>query len=208
MTLEGDERPRRRRGAALEAALLDAVWDELVARGYSDLTFEGVAARAGTSRSVLYRRWATKRDLALAAVAHQGDRRPPLHPDTGTLRGDLLVMLRDLNERRAPAMAFLAAEMGAVYREAGITPEGVREYWLGGRGAVVDEVVAHAVARGEVDPARVTPRVLRLPSDLLRHDILMTMSAASDEAIVRIVDEIVLPLLTAPVRAPGPPPAG
>jgi len=47
----------RRRGAELEAALLDAAWDELQAVGYAGLTMEAVADRAGTSRAVLYRRW-------------------------------------------------------------------------------------------------------------------------------------------------------
>jgi hypothetical protein len=47
----------RRRGDALEHALLDAAWDELQAVGYAGLTIEAVADRAGTSRAVLYRRW-------------------------------------------------------------------------------------------------------------------------------------------------------
>ena len=45
----------RRRGTALEAALLEAAWDELSEVGYAALTMEGVAARARTSRAVLYR---------------------------------------------------------------------------------------------------------------------------------------------------------
>jgi len=51
------EKAERRRGAALEAAILDAAWAELVAAGYAGLTMEAVAARAQTSRPVISRRW-------------------------------------------------------------------------------------------------------------------------------------------------------
>jgi len=57
----------RRRGAKLEAALLQAAWDELTAVGYAALTMEGVAARARTGRAVLYRRWPSRSELVLAA---------------------------------------------------------------------------------------------------------------------------------------------
>jgi len=60
--------PRRRRyGAALEEALLDAAWDELGEIGYAGFTVDAVARRAGTSRPVLYRRWPSRARLVLAA---------------------------------------------------------------------------------------------------------------------------------------------
>jgi hypothetical protein len=42
-----------------------------------------------------------------------------------------------------------------------------------------------------------SPRVVNLPFDLLRHDMLMTMRAVPDEKVREIVDEVWLPLLTA-----------
>ena len=84
----------RRRGSALEAALLDAAWEELQTVGYAKLTMEGVAQRAGTSRPVLARRWRSQPELVIAAL---GRHRPMLSgevPDTGSLRGDVLALLR------------------------------------------------------------------------------------------------------------------
>jgi AcrR family transcriptional regulator len=43
----------RRRGKALEDAVLDAAWSELADGGYASFTMEAVAARAHTSRPVL-----------------------------------------------------------------------------------------------------------------------------------------------------------
>ncbi|MEU4746994.1 helix-turn-helix domain-containing protein, partial [Actinosynnema sp. NPDC023658] len=67
----------RRRGAQLEQAILDAAWDELCEVGYARLTIEGVAIRAGTSKSVIYRRWGSRAELALAAWF----RRVPAEPE-------------------------------------------------------------------------------------------------------------------------------
>src|SRR5580704_17603611 len=58
----------RRRGEALETALLDAAWEELQAVGYAGLTTEAVADRAGTSRAVIYRRWPKRAELVIAAL--------------------------------------------------------------------------------------------------------------------------------------------
>jgi len=64
--------PMRRRGDHLEHALLAATWEELLAVGYANLTMDGVAARAHTSKPVLYRRWPTRPELVLAARGKEG----------------------------------------------------------------------------------------------------------------------------------------
>src|ERR1700677_3554696 len=87
----------RRRGEALESALLDAACAELQAAGYQSMTMEAVADRAGTSRAVLYRRWPKKAELVVAALRRH---RPMLSgevPDTGNLRGDVLALLTRLH---------------------------------------------------------------------------------------------------------------
>src|SRR3546814_11202702 len=71
----------RRRGAALEAALLDAAWAELLGGGYSAFTIEGVAVRARTSRPVIARRWSSRGDLALAEFKPYLQRSPLPIPD-------------------------------------------------------------------------------------------------------------------------------
>lgn len=187
--------PRRRRGARLEQALLDAAWAELSERGYAELTFDGVASRAGTSRSVVYRRWPTRRELVLAALRHrtEGDALPA--PDTGTLRGDLLRILQGMT-RRVDVMVLLGVQMGEFYRETGIAPYALREHWLGGGGAAVAEAVRRAADRGDVDAARVTPRTVRLAADLLRLEVTTTLRPPSDKVLAAIVDEVVIPLLT------------
>src|ERR1700727_2702013 len=84
----------RRRGAALETALLDAAWSELQSVGYANLTMERVADRAQTSRAVIYRRWSSRHELVIAAMLHQQPTGTRRIPDTGSLREDVLTIMR------------------------------------------------------------------------------------------------------------------
>jgi len=61
-------RPGRPRSAAADQAILRAAREELADSGFSGLTMEGVAARAGVAKTTLYRRWATKNDLVVDCV--------------------------------------------------------------------------------------------------------------------------------------------
>ena len=67
--------------------------------------------------------------------------------------------------------------------------------------ADVDELIARAVARGEIRPGQIDGRLAQLPVDLLRHDVLFAMGPLADEAIEEIVDAVFLPLVR--LRAQG-----
>src|ERR1700761_3034069 len=179
MSLKGDA-PQRRRGEALETALLDAAWAELAERGYDDLTIDAVATRAGTSRAVLYRRWPGKHDLVLAALVHQAKVEPVVVPDTGSLRGDVLALMREANNVRPRLVVELLTRLGGFYTDAGTNLAELSAYVQGGRDAIMDELVARAGARGELQPGQVTGRVARLPVDLFRHELLMTLKPVAD----------------------------
>jgi AcrR family transcriptional regulator len=185
----------RRRGEKLEAALLDAAWQELVASGYTALTFEAVARRAGTSRTVLYRRWATKADLVLAAVRRLVRVGGSEVPDTGSLRGDLIAVMRRSNERGLASNAMIFAYLGGYFRETGTSPKDLRELLIGSRSVTLDVVFGRAIDRGEVDPSTLTPRRRSLAVDLFRHETLMTLAPIPDQVIEEILDDIVLPLV-------------
>lgn len=188
---------RRRRGTELEDALLDATWRELRESGYAALTIDAVAQRAGTSRPVIYRRWADKVELVRAAVEHALRREARVAPDTGTLRGDLLELMRFANVGRVPAAAALVYHLGSYFQETSTSPAALRLAVLGDRPSELDKIVDRAVARGEIDAARLTPRLRTLAFDLFRHEALMTLTTVPDEVIVEIVDEIYLPLVAA-----------
>lgn len=196
MSLKGDgDIPQRRRGAALENALLDAAWDELEERGYDDLTIESVAQRASTSRAVIYRRWATKADLVRAAVMHAGQKEHVSIPDTGSLRDDMVELLRRANRTRARMGIMLTLRLTGYYAETDTGPSDLRNAFLSGRSSAVDVLLARAVERGEADPAKLTPRVVSVPFDLYRQELMLTLKPVPDDVTEAIVDEVFMPLV-------------
>ncbi|MBA0048539.1 TetR/AcrR family transcriptional regulator [Mycobacteroides sp. LB1] len=195
MSLNHDEAPQRRRGLALENALLAAAWEELNERGYDDFTVDGVAARACTSRAVLYRRWPGKPELVHAALIAVINKDPVTVPDTGSLRGDVINLLQQANSQRGHLAVTAITRLGGFYRDTGTNIADLRDALEGGRGATMDELIARAVARGEIRPGQIDGRVAQLPTDLLRHDVLFTLAPLADEAIEEIVDAVFLPLV-------------
>jgi AcrR family transcriptional regulator len=184
----------RRRGATLEHALLDAAWEELQSSGYAKLTMERVAERAGTSRAVIYRRWPNRAALAIAAWRH---RQPVLSgtiPDTGTLRGDVLAILRRAAARLTELNPDTVVGMlGDLLADENSYDTILSQITRGG-GEVMGVVLARAAARGEAR-TDVGPRVARLPLDLLRHELIITHQPPSQLALEEIVDDVFLPLV-------------
>jgi AcrR family transcriptional regulator len=194
-------KPGRRRGASLEDAILDAAWEQLTAEGYGHFTIDTVAARARTSKPVLYRRWKTSDELLHAAIRHRGAVTVVPDPDTGTLRGDLLALLRRANTLHSDMAALLSSMLGSYFDQTALSPADLRSEFLSGRAPATERVIERAIGRGEVDPARLTPRIVSLPFDLFRHELMMTLKPVPDHVLRQIVDDIFIPLVA---RRDGP----
>jgi len=188
---------RRRHGKQLESALLTAGWDELVEVGYAHLTMESIAVRARTSEAVLYRRWANKDQLVLAAIEHHRNANPVALPDTGALRSDLLAQLTAVSEALAGFFAIaVAAAFSGLLAGTGRTPSQVRDQIIDAqRLPRVRVIYQRAHDRGEIDLERIPSAVLAMPFDLVRHDLLMDLKPLRPARIQSIVDELFLPLV-------------
>jgi hypothetical protein len=55
----------------------------------------------------------------------------------------------------------------------------------------------NAVLRGEIDPEKLTPRIISLPVELLGYEVITKLEPVSDETIAEIVDDIIMPLIHA-----------
>jgi AcrR family transcriptional regulator len=181
----------RRHGAELETAIHAAVLGELKERGYAGLTYDGVAARAATSRPVLYRRWATKAEMVLAAVI--ASRTEVLvSPDTGRLAPDLYAILASMREDfGVPVRSTMLGLLAELDADSAESVRGLLSRW----GAdMVAPVIARARARGEIGSAQVPREVLALPFDLARHELTFR-GTLSEERITAIVGVLVVPLV-------------
>ncbi len=195
MSLNSPPVTQRRRGHVLEEALLDAAWEELTEHGYDEFTIDAVAARAGTSRAVLYRRWPGKPQLVHAALVHVVGKDSVVAPDTGTLRGDVIALLRLANKKRIRVATVVFTQLGDFYRQTGTNLSELIASVQGGRDRVLDAAIQRAVARGEIRPGQISDRIARVPVDLFRCEVLTTLKPIPDAVIEEIVDTIFLPLV-------------
>jgi len=179
----------RRHGAELEDALLQAAWDEVSAVGYANLTMEGVAARAGTGKAVLYRRWPSRAALVVAAMRHHVGSITSQVPDTGNLREDVLTVLRQIRERAQEIGPDIIH--GLMMEPHDLPPEDTEI-----TPAVMMTLLTRAAEHGEVRLDRVTPLIAALPGNLIRHELLLRDATVSEAYLAEVVDDIFLPLVT------------
>jgi AcrR family transcriptional regulator len=179
---------QRRRGAELEATILEAAWQELAEVGYARLSMEGVAARSRTGKQVLYRRWSNRAELVIAAARHNLGSIADRIPDTGTLRGDVLAVLEHMVERHRQIGADIVH--GLMAEAPDLDPDAFTLM-----SGVMDTILKRAADRGEIPTAAVSARVATLPADLMRNEVLLTRHPISAATLTEIVDEVFLPLV-------------
>ncbi len=187
----------RRRGADLERAILDAAWFELSARGYSGLTMEAVAERAGTSRPVLARRWDGKAPLAVAAIRQEIAKYPMNVPDRGDLRAELLEFLEQASKRAIGIAAVFTLFSSEYFAEAASVPNDLRAAVVQGNATMLPVILDRAVQRGDVARDKLVPPVDTLLGTLFREHVVMNFSAPPPDLRMAWVDRVFLPLVRA-----------
>ena len=181
----------RRRGKVLEDAILQATWAELKEAGYAGLTMDGVASRAHTSKPVIYRRWRSRANLVLAAMRNRFGSIASDVPDTGTLRGDVLQLLGRMTQRVRQIP--VEVRRGLVAVAPALEREGHPVFEL--MPGAMASILRHAQERGEIPKGKIPARVMRVPVDLTRHEIILTQGVVPDSVLEEIVDETFLPLV-------------
>lgn len=196
-------RPRRR-GPALEQPIYEAVLTELAQFGFAGMSVERVAGRAGTGKSAIYRRWATKRDLVADTLAHTIPAPAPPAPG-GDLRTDLLGFFRQLAAAlNGPAGTALRAGVEDVPREPQLC-SALRAQVIEPYARVLRDLVADSITRGQARLGAAAPECLAAGPALLRQHLRDHGQPIPDELIVRIVDNALLPMLR-PEPPTEPPP--
>jgi len=89
--------PGRPRNVSTDDAILEAAALRLSRDGYERTSIDLVARDAGVTRPTVYRRWPSKDELVIAAVANQI--KGSVHEPTGDLRRDLMDQAESLVER-------------------------------------------------------------------------------------------------------------
>ncbi|MCE7008517.1 TetR/AcrR family transcriptional regulator [Kibdelosporangium philippinense] len=185
----------RRRGEALEEAILRAAIEELTEVGYTAVSMERIAIRARTSKAALYRRWSGRPDLIIDAYFKFAAAELDV-PDTGSLRTDVIALLRRTADRATAGMLHFVF---GVIADAGANEElktKIRERLALMKPKQMHGILQRAEARGEAR-GDLPERLRTLPLDLIRNEILQHVGGPNvpDSVIEEIVDLVFLPLV-------------
>ena len=147
----------------MRAAAIAATLAELAEDGYSALSLERVARRAGVNKTTLYRRWGTREELVLEAMLERAGEHISV-PDTGSLREDLLELARTAAANAAsPEVAAMARAVAAESPRDSRLAAANSRFWAE-RLALDGVIVERAIERGEVaagtEPAEVIEAVI------------------------------------------------
>jgi AcrR family transcriptional regulator len=182
-------RPRSRQA---EAAILEATIALLGEAGFSGLTIDGIAARAGVGKATIYRHWSSKAEVAVEAFRAFV---PPLDdPDTGSFADDVRAVLFQIVDglSNSPLASILPSLVEAAERDTEL--ERLFKEFGTTRRAVLRSVFARAAARGElrdgIDP-EVAIDVLVGPIFTRR---LITRAPMTRKQVIAVLD-LVLPVL-------------
>lgn len=186
--------PGRPRDSAREAEILRVVLGLMSEVGVAGISFEEVARRASASKRTLYRRWATKEQMVVAAIkAGPASASRPDPIDTGSLRGDLLALLE-----RLEATLEAGASVSLTILEAGLRDPELCEHiekTTGPTGARLPETVLQsAIERGEL-PDNADPFAYEEVAAAVL--IIRKLNGLSTDATYRqtLVDSVLIPAL-------------
>jgi AcrR family transcriptional regulator len=190
----------RKRGAALEQAILDAAWAELSEIGYTAFAVEGVAARARTGKASIYRRWPTKQELVMDALL---DRLPtpadcgfePMLDESVTTADALYAVARMITSViTGPA----GGVMRAIKCEALSDPQLAKlidDRFQSPRRAAMLALLERGVARGEVRPGAATALVADVIPAVLTHRVILQREPVKERDIAAIMEQVFIPLI-------------
>lgn len=198
---EAKPRLGRKRDHTRDPEILEAALDVLAETGYDGMTIDMVATRAKAGKATLYRRWSSKSELVLDAVVCMKGRDLDHEslPDTGTLRGDLVAMIKPPSiresERKLKVMAGIASmiarspDLAAAAQQALVEP----------RASINRIFFRRAIDRGEIPADADVERLCTIGPALVAYRVLMLGRPVDREFLLWTIDGVVLP--AAGVRA-------
>ena len=178
-----------RRNPASQEAILDAAEDLLRESGIAGFSIEAVARRARAGKPTIYRWWPHRTALMLDVYKRFKNSRN--FPDTGSLRGDLLVFLQDhllgfWNE------GLCGTAYRAVVAEAQTDPEAAKllNAYQADRKAHSARIVERAKARGEVPEETDAALLMDLVVSYAWHQLLLGQLDAALDSAPGVIDMI------------------
>lgn len=194
-------RAGRKRDSGRDSAILGAAIDVLAEAGYVGMTMEMVARRARAGKATLYRRWQSKAELVLDAIANMENSARGLDslPDTGTIRCDLLALFEPQSteeaEHRLGVMAGIASMLACDPAFAEIGDAAIIEPWARASRLIIQRGIERgdiAAPDGDID------MIARIMPSMAICRALIQRRSSDGEFLAALVDGAVMPALRGP----------
>jgi len=185
----------RKRDLTRDPEIMNCALEVLAETGYEGMTVDMVAARAKAGKATIYRRWPSKAELVLDAVAciKKADTAPERLPDTGTLRGDLVAMIKphsiEDGERKLQIMAGLASMLTSSPELA----DAVNAAIINPRAEVNKLFLKRAIDRGEIPPDVDVESLSMVSASMAAHRTLLQRKPIDRAFLISLIDGVILP---------------
>ncbi|MFB2583744.1 TetR/AcrR family transcriptional regulator [Herbiconiux liukaitaii] len=185
----------RRRDHSRDADILDAAIEVLAEVGYDGMTMEMVAGRAKAGKATLYRRWPSKGELVVDAVACMKSKGLDLDnlPDTGTLRGDLVAMVKPAAVEDADRKLRVMGGLISVISRSPELAEAINSAIVEPRAEVNRRLFQRAIDRGEISADCDVATIAMVAPSMTAYRLLVTQRPADRAYFLSIIDGVVLP---------------
>jgi len=198
--LVATEEPRRGRprDPSRDDAIIDAAIDLLIRDGYDRVSMENVASAAGVGKATVYRRWGSKAELVVDAMATL---KPSIDTiDTGSLDGDIELMIAvSCSPRSQRLFQVMVSICSALPREPELL-EAFRARFTEPRIARISAMLERAKARGELGPDIDIDMAASLLPSLMLQRALTTGQPAGRTYAEQVVRSVLLPVLGRPAQ--------
>jgi AcrR family transcriptional regulator len=179
-------RPRSERA---RAATLHSAAELLLEHGLDAVSMDAVAQDAGVSKATIYRWWPTKEALALDALYTEWAEHSTAELDTGSLRGDLIALLRPWVRllRTRNYARVLGTFITKVHSDAGFAQEYLTRL-LRPRRDVARAMFDRALERGELRPGVRVEVAQDIIWGAVYHRLLHGHAPLNDRFVTDLVD--------------------
>ena len=178
-----------------DADILDAALDVLAEVGYDGMTIDMVAARAKAGKATLYRRWPSKTELVIDAVACMKNSDVDFDnlPDTGTLRGDFIALMKTPTIKDATQkMRVMSGLVSLISRNPELA-EAARAAVIAPRAELNRRLLQRAIDRGEISKDVDIPFIASISPSMVTYRTIMLGKPVDREFLIKILDKVVLP---------------
>jgi AcrR family transcriptional regulator len=194
-TTEHPSKLGRKRDHTRDPEILDAALEVLAETGYDGMTIDMVAARAKAGKATLYRRWPSKGELVIDAVAcmKKGDIDYSQLPDTGTLRGDLIAMIKPHSIEDGEKKLQIMAGLMSMLSRAPELAEAANAAIVEPRATANRILMRRAIDRGEIAADCDIETLSLISPSMAAYRVLILRKPVDRKFLVSLIDGVLLP---------------